>query len=94
MSGPSRKARLSWVISPLGASRVGREDPHVGRRQQREGTSWERLTTALAAWPGRGLLSHEFFSAASAAQAERMVGRLAPAEVHVVVTARDRSFTD
>ncbi len=51
--------------------------------------SWDVLVTALADWPGDGLISHEFFSMASAAQARAAVAALAPAEVHVVVTARD-----
>ena len=43
-------------------------------------------------WPSgtaRALVSHEFFCSASAEQAKRMVDQLAPAEVHVVVTARE-----
>lgn len=35
-----------------------------------------------------GLITHEFFCGATAAQAVRAVERLAPAEVHVVITAR------
>lgn len=50
---------------------------------------WDRLTGALAAWPGRGIITHEFFSMASAGQAKRAVAALAPADVQVIVTARD-----
>ena len=38
---------------------------------------------------GTGLISHEFFSMATTARPGRGRPRLAPAEVHVVVTARD-----
>ena len=38
---------------------------------------------------GDALVSHEFFCAASPEQAARMVEQLAPAEVHVVITARE-----
>jgi len=51
--------------------------------------SWQRLVAELAAWEGTGLVSHEFFSLATARQATAAVEALAPAEVHVVVTARD-----
>lgn len=51
--------------------------------------TWAQLRDALDRWPGRGLVSHEFLSMATAAQARRAVEQLAPAEVQVVVTARD-----
>ncbi|MQW75694.1 hypothetical protein GHK92_07405 [Nocardioides sp. dk4132] len=53
------------------------------------GASWERIVRELAAWSGDGVVSHEFFSMATARQARAAVEALAPAEVHVVVTARD-----
>ena len=49
---------------------------------------WDRLVAELAAWDGDGLVSHEFFSMASAEQARAAVEALAPAEVRVVVTLR------
>lgn len=73
----------------LWASRIVREDPKALTRTERERTSWQRLRAELAGWGGTGLVSHEFFAAASAEQAQRMVAELAPAEVHVVVTARE-----
>ena len=73
----------------LWASRVVREDPDRATRPQREHAAWERIRSDLAAWDGDGLVSHEFFAAARAAQATAMVEALAPAEVHVVVTARE-----
>lgn len=58
-------------------------------RSSRATGAWDQLRTELAAWSGAGLISHEFFSMATAEQARRAVADLAPAEVHVVVTARD-----
>src|SRR6478672_8375795 len=52
-------------------------------------STWARLVDQLASWDGDGLISHEFFCMATAAQARRAVAALAPAEVDVVVTARD-----
>jgi hypothetical protein len=51
--------------------------------------AWDAIVGALADWDGDGLVSHEFFSMASGRQAKAAVRALAPAEVHVVVTARD-----
>ncbi len=73
----------------LWASRVVREDPNLARHPERHRTAWDRLRRELAEWDGDGLVSHEFFAAASARQAARMVADLAPAEVHVVATARE-----
>lgn len=73
----------------LWASRVVREGEKIRKRPEREQTSWDRLRTELAAWDGDGLVSHEFFAAASAEQAVAMVEALAPAQVEVVVTARE-----
>ena len=50
---------------------------------------WDRLVERLHGWDGDGLISHEFFSMATAAQARAAVRALAPAEVHIVLTARD-----
>jgi hypothetical protein len=58
-------------------------------RLVRNGDAWERIQAELAQWPGDGLVSHEFFSRATRNQARRAVAALAPAEVHIVLTARD-----
>ena len=50
---------------------------------------WEQLCTELQQWPKAGLISHEFFSMATSAQAVAAVADLAPAQVDVVVSARD-----
>jgi hypothetical protein len=73
----------------LWASCVVRDDPNVGRRDPRAPEAWDVLREEIAAWDGDALVSHEFFASASREQAARMVAQLAPAEVHVVVTARD-----
>jgi hypothetical protein len=51
---------------------------------------WDILAEEVRSWPGETvLISQEFLCAASAAQANRMVESLAPAEVHIIHTARD-----
>src|SRR4051794_13133871 len=55
----------------------------------RSDSAWQRIVRELAEWDGTGLISHEFFSMATADQARAAVETLAPAEVHVVVTVRD-----
>ncbi len=75
----------------LWASRTVREEPAHRRAPERHRTAWPRLVEELATSPvrGTGLVSHEFFAAASAAQASRMVEALPVEDVHVVVTARE-----
>ena len=73
----------------LWASRTVREDPAQGRAPQRHRTAWRRIVDELGTATGTGLISHEFFAAASAAQAGAMVEALPTDEVHVVVTARE-----
>lgn len=62
------------------------------RRMGRHAGTWQRLVDELSAWPGDGLVSHEFLSMATAEQARSAVAALAPAEVHVVVTVRAYSL--
>lgn len=73
----------------LWSSLVVREDPKVAQRNRRAPEAWEVVRRNLAEWPDDGVVSHEFFCSASAEQAQRMVDQLGPAEVHVVVTARE-----
>jgi hypothetical protein len=73
----------------LWASRTVREDPAQGRAPEAHRTAWRRIRDELAASEGTGLVSHEFFAAASAEQATRMVRELPTDDVHVVVTARE-----
>ena len=51
--------------------------------------SWDRLRSELAAWPGTGLVSHEFFCLATRRAARRAVRDLGGPEVHLVLTVRD-----
>jgi hypothetical protein len=51
---------------------------------------WDILAQEVRSWPGEtAVISQEFLCSASARQAKRMVETLAPAEVHIVHTARD-----
>ena len=72
----------------LHASQVVREVTKHPRRADRV-EAWDRLVAELAEWPGVGIISHEFFGMATEEQARSALERLAPAEVHVVLTARD-----
>jgi hypothetical protein len=73
----------------LWATRIIREDPNLPTYEERVRESWGVLKGEIAAWPGTALISHEFFAGAAPEQAARMVAELAPAEVHLVVTARE-----
>ena len=73
----------------LWASRTVREDPAQLRAPEHHRGAWERVLAELASTEGTGLISHEFFAAASRKQAAAMVEALAPAQVHLVVTARE-----
>lgn len=69
------------------STNVVRERANVPHQRAR--TSWDRLVAQTQAFDGTAIISHEFFAAADRDQAERAIARLAPAEVHVVYTARD-----
>ncbi|MBJ7358172.1 hypothetical protein [Nocardioides sp.] len=73
----------------LWASLVVRDDPRVARRNPKAPHSWQVLLAETSSWGGDALISHEFFGAASAEQAARVLSDLAPAEVHLVLTARE-----
>lgn len=51
--------------------------------------AWQRVCGDVAAWGGTAVISHEFFAAAGSEQAGRAVRDLEPADVHLVVTARE-----
>ncbi|MDI6103717.1 hypothetical protein QLQ12_34395 [Actinoplanes sp. NEAU-A12] len=51
--------------------------------------TWDRLLEQFARWSGDVVLTSEGFGAATAEQARRAVRSLQPAEVHVIVAARD-----
>lgn len=73
----------------LWASRTVRQDAAQERASEHHRGAWERVRTELASSEGVGLISHEFFAAASRKQAQAMVADLAPAPVHLIVTARE-----
>ncbi|MGA8848150.1 MAG: hypothetical protein WB471_16165 [Nocardioides sp.] len=73
----------------LWASRTVRQDPAQDRAPELHRGAWDRVRAELADSSGVGLVSHEFFAAASRKQAKEMVAALAPAEVHLIVTARE-----
>jgi len=79
---PGRKRldhyRASQIVRDVPSSKLGDD-----------ADAWDRIVAELSAWPGTGLVSHEFFSMATTEQARAAVAALAPAEVHVVLTARD-----
>lgn len=64
------------------------QERDLRRRDPRAKGAWERLCAEADRADGDVLLTHEFFCGASREQAERAAARLAPAEVHVIVTAR------
>ena len=59
-------------------------DMPAGRRDV-----WDDMRERIGEWPGVAVLSHEFLGAATSDQAAAAIAALAPAEVHVVLTARD-----
>lgn len=59
-------------------------NPH----QRRAGATWRRLRDAIAEFDGEAVLSNEWFVWLTRPQAQRFLDELAPAEVHVVFTAR------
>ena len=61
---------------------------HGDLRPDAEG-AWDYVVEQALAWPGTTVISHEVFASASAEHAAKAAADLAPAEVHVVITARD-----
>lgn len=83
LPGPERRFHY-WC------TRVVREDVTFAERASaRQRGAWDRVRADVEAWPRTAVISHEFFAAATADQAARMVAGLAPADVHLVVTARE-----
>jgi hypothetical protein len=68
---------------------VVREDPRLANQTARAAGAWDRVVEGCARWEGTAVISHEFFGSASAEQARDAVAALGPAEVHLVVTARE-----
>jgi hypothetical protein len=51
--------------------------------------AWDRLVERVHNWPGTVVISHEILASASPEQVERAQRDLAPAEVHIIYSARD-----
>jgi len=97
MWGARDQMRAEGVLLPgaerrdhLWASNILRGAPRVAAHNvEFAAKAWQRITHEISHWSGTAVISHEFFAAASAEQAESMIAQLAPAQVHVVVTARE-----
>lgn len=61
----------------------------LSRRHLDAPGSWKRLVASVMEYPGDAIVSHEFLCGASAAQASSAISDLAPAEVHLIISARD-----
>jgi hypothetical protein len=76
-------AHFHAALDLRGVAFAGHRVPNV------EG-AWDRVSSQVRGWTGRtSVISHELLAAAKPDQANRVVDSLAPAEVHVVYTARD-----
>ena len=73
----------------LWASRTIRNDAHPADAPEEHRTAWPRMLAELQGAGGTGLISHEFFAAASRKQARAMVEALPSPDVHLIVTARE-----
>ncbi|MGH3444470.1 MAG: hypothetical protein ACRDPB_03760, partial [Nocardioidaceae bacterium] len=81
---PGESRRDHWW-----ATMVVREDPRIGEKPPKATGAWDRIVAGCADWPDDAVISNELFGPATAEQAARAVAALAPAEVHLVVTARN-----
>jgi hypothetical protein len=82
LPGSGHRAHL-WAALEL------QERPNLGKRHPHAPGTLARLVKAVNRHRGPAIITHEFFCGAGREQARRLVEELAPAEVHVVVTARD-----
>ncbi|CAN5323850.1 hypothetical protein BH09ACT12_BH09ACT12_18410 [soil metagenome] len=73
----------------LWASCAVRQESRLERRHADAPGAWSRLASELRDWPGRGLITHEFFAGASTEQVGRAVGDLGDADVHLIITVRE-----
>ena len=65
------------------------ERPNLAKRDRKAPGSLDRLVKQVTRHKGPAILTHEFMCGAGREHAGRLVASLAPAEVHVVITARD-----
>ena len=71
------------------ATEVLRGIDHSRHPRPQAAGAWGRIVDQVKRWDGTSVVSHEFFGACTAAQAERALRDLEPREVHLVFTARD-----
>lgn len=66
------------------------DHPRLKRLDAHARGAWDRAVAEAQEWPGHSaIISHEMFGSATPEQAARAVADLAPAEVHLVFTARN-----
>lgn len=82
-----RYAAGTYPSDSVHASELARGRRH--RDFPRARGAWDRILAQVAEWDGDVVISHEFFGACTEQQARRVQRDLAPARVHVVLTARD-----
>jgi len=81
-----------WYDQVLAARDVLAADPH-GVGDPKVPGAWQRLTDEISDWDGDAVVSMEWLGSAQPPQVERMFETLTPAQVHLVVTARDLART-
>jgi FtsZ-binding cell division protein ZapB len=82
----------TWDDQVLAARDVLSANPHGVADPKVEG-AWQRLIDEVAPWEGDAVVSMEWLGSAEPGQARRIVESAAPAQVQVVVTARDLART-
>lgn len=82
----------SWRAQVHAARDVLSPELHGSTNPAVEG-AWGRLVDEIASWRGDAVVSMEWLGSADPSQVKRMVTSLAPAEVHMVLTARDLGRT-
>jgi len=60
-----------------------------GEHRPEAAGAWGRVAERVRSWPGTSIISHDVFAGADEEQARAAVAALAPAQVHIVFTARD-----
>ncbi len=77
-------------IDHVHASLVVREHPRLQRLDKSARLAWQRFVDEAMAFDGpTAVISHETLGVASAQQAAKAIADLAPAEVHLIFSARD-----
>ena len=91
--GHTNRARLAeaGILWPATAQPFLAVADLMGKAQARPGRqgAWAKLSRRYAEHSGDAVLSNELIAALSPNRVERLVAALSPAEIHVVLTARD-----